>query len=116
MSRRARWEVLTAVYQRYRGAARVERGRIRNEFCETTGYQRKYALRLLNGPPPGLELPRRRRVVQVDVRQPPRSGDQVAVLEGVRKVYGRRVVPHGGPAARTRWRRAGTRRARFTSS
>ena len=40
MSRRARWEVLTAVYPRYRGAARVERGRILDEFCETTGYQR----------------------------------------------------------------------------
>src|SRR5512134_1489412 len=61
MSRRARWEVLTAVYPRYRGAARVDRGRILDEFCETTGYQRKYALRLLNGPPPGPERPRRRR-------------------------------------------------------
>ena len=61
MSRRARWEVLTAVYPRYRGAARVERGRILNEFCETTGYQRKYALRILNGPPPGPARPRRRR-------------------------------------------------------
>ena len=61
MSRRARWEVLTAVYPRYRGAARGERGRILNEFCETTGYQRKYALRLLNGPPPGPQRPRRRR-------------------------------------------------------
>jgi hypothetical protein len=61
MSRRAKWEVLRAVYPRYRGAARVDRGRILNEFCETTGYQRKYALRLLNGPPPGPERPRRRR-------------------------------------------------------
>jgi hypothetical protein len=61
MSRRARWEVLTAVYPRYRGAGRVDRGRILDEFCETTGYQRKYALRLLNGPPPGPERPRRRR-------------------------------------------------------
>ena len=40
MSRRAKWEVLRAVYPRYRGAARVNRGRILNEFCETTGYQR----------------------------------------------------------------------------
>ena len=46
MSRRARWEVLRAVYARYRGAARVDRGRILDEFCETTGYQRKYAVRL----------------------------------------------------------------------
>ena len=61
MSRRARWEVFKAVYPRYRGAARVDKGRILDEFCETTGYQRKYALRLLNGPPPGPERPRRRR-------------------------------------------------------
>src|SRR5260370_41909885 len=24
-----------------------------NEFCLTTGYHRKYAIRILNGPPPG---------------------------------------------------------------
>ena len=42
-----------------------------------------------------IELPKRRKVVQFDFRQPPRSGDQVAVLEGVRKVYGRRVVHEG---------------------
>ena len=42
-----------------------------------------------------IELPKRRRVVQFDFRQPPRSGDQVAVLEGVRKVYGTRIVHEG---------------------
>jgi ATPase subunit of ABC transporter with duplicated ATPase domains len=42
-----------------------------------------------------IELPKRRKVVQFDFRQPPRSGDQVAVLEGVRKAYGRRVVHEG---------------------
>jgi hypothetical protein len=62
MSRRARrWEVLKAVYPRYRGTVRGAKGRILDEFCETTGYQRKYALRLLTGPPPGPERPRRRR-------------------------------------------------------
>ena len=39
-----------------------------------------------------VELPKKRRVVEFDFRQPPRSGDQVAVLEGVTKTYGRRVV------------------------
>jgi ATPase subunit of ABC transporter with duplicated ATPase domains len=34
-------------------------------------------------------------VVKFDFRTPPRSGDQVAVLEGVTKAYGRRVV-HAG--------------------
>ncbi len=42
-----------------------------------------------------IELPRRRKVVQFDFRQPARSGDQVAVLEDVTKVYGRRTVHDG---------------------
>jgi len=42
-----------------------------------------------------IELPKKRRVVQFDFRTPPRSGDQVAVLEGVTKAYGRRVVHDG---------------------
>src|SRR5262249_22323966 len=39
----------------------VDRRKILDEFCQTTGYQRKYALRLLNGPPLGPERPPRRR-------------------------------------------------------
>jgi ATPase subunit of ABC transporter with duplicated ATPase domains len=39
-----------------------------------------------------IELPRRRQVVRFDFRRPPRSGDEVATLEGVSKAYGRRVV------------------------
>jgi ATPase subunit of ABC transporter with duplicated ATPase domains len=42
-----------------------------------------------------IELPKKRKVVQFDFRQPPRSGDQVAVLEKVSKSYGRRVVYDG---------------------
>jgi len=42
-----------------------------------------------------IELPKKRRIVEFDFRQPPRSGDQVAVLEGIAKAYGRRVV-HAG--------------------
>jgi ATPase subunit of ABC transporter with duplicated ATPase domains len=42
-----------------------------------------------------IELPRKRRTVKFDFRQPPRSGDQVVTLENVRKVYGRRVVHDG---------------------
>jgi ATPase subunit of ABC transporter with duplicated ATPase domains len=42
-----------------------------------------------------IELPRKRRVVHFDFRQPPRSGDQVAVLESVSKAYGDRVVHDG---------------------
>ncbi len=39
-----------------------------------------------------IELPKKRRLVEFDFRQPPRSGDKVAVLENVRKAYGARVV------------------------
>jgi ATPase subunit of ABC transporter with duplicated ATPase domains len=42
-----------------------------------------------------VEPPKKRRVVDFDFRQPPRSGDQVAVIEGVSKAYGRRVVYEG---------------------
>jgi ATPase subunit of ABC transporter with duplicated ATPase domains len=42
-----------------------------------------------------IELPKRRKVVEFDFRTPPRSGDQVAVLEDVCKAYGRRVVHDG---------------------
>src|SRR5437667_6668422 len=39
-----------------------------------------------------IELPKRRRVVKFDFRQPPRSGDQVVTIEHVKKAYGRRVI------------------------
>jgi ATPase subunit of ABC transporter with duplicated ATPase domains len=42
-----------------------------------------------------IELPRKRVVVRFDFRQPPRSGDQVALLDGVTKAYGKRVLYNG---------------------
>ena len=39
-----------------------------------------------------IELPKKRKVVKFDFRQPPRSGDQVMVVENVSKAYGRRVI------------------------
>ena len=42
-----------------------------------------------------IELPKKRELVQFDFRRPPRSGDQVAVLEDVHKAYGTRVVYDG---------------------
>ena len=39
-----------------------------------------------------IELPKKRRVVAFDFRQPPRSGDQVAVVQAISKAYGKRVV------------------------
>src|SRR6187431_219110 len=42
-----------------------------------------------------IELPKRRTVVHFDFRDPPRSGDQVAVIEGLTKSYGKRVIYDG---------------------
>src|SRR5213595_3134565 len=42
-----------------------------------------------------IELPKKRKVVKFDFRQPARSGEQVATLEGVTKAYGRRIVHDG---------------------
>ena len=37
-----------------------------------------------------IELPKKRQVVKFDFRDPPRSGDQVAVIEDLSKTYGKR--------------------------
>jgi ATPase subunit of ABC transporter with duplicated ATPase domains len=42
-----------------------------------------------------IELPKRRQVVKFEFRVPPRSGDQVAVLENLHKRYGARVIYDG---------------------
>jgi ATPase subunit of ABC transporter with duplicated ATPase domains len=42
-----------------------------------------------------IELPKRRPVIQFQFKQPPRSGDDVAMLEGIKKRYGSRVVYDG---------------------
>ncbi len=42
-----------------------------------------------------IELPKKRQVVKFEFRTPPRSGDQVAVLEGLKKQFGSRVIYDG---------------------
>ncbi len=42
-----------------------------------------------------IELPRKRHVVKFEFRVPPRSGDQVAVIEDLHKRYGPRVIYDG---------------------
>ena len=42
-----------------------------------------------------IELPKRRQVVKFEFRVPPRSGDQVAVIEDLHKSYGPRVIYEG---------------------
>src|SRR5213075_1385751 len=42
-----------------------------------------------------IELPKKRKAVKFDFRQPSRSGDQVAMLENVTKAFGRHVIYDG---------------------
>src|SRR5437763_3163215 len=42
-----------------------------------------------------IELPKKRHVVKFEFRVPPRSGDQVAVIEDIHKAYGKRVIYQG---------------------
>ena len=42
-----------------------------------------------------IELPKKRHVVKFEFRAPPRSGDQVAVIEDLHKSYGSRVIYDG---------------------
>ncbi len=42
-----------------------------------------------------IELPKKRTVVKFEFRTPPRSGDQVAVIEGLSKAYGSRTIYDG---------------------
>jgi transposase InsO family protein len=52
LGNKGRWEYLRAIYERYRKAGRKSKKVILGEFCANTGYHRKYAIRLLNGPRP----------------------------------------------------------------
>jgi ATPase subunit of ABC transporter with duplicated ATPase domains len=42
-----------------------------------------------------IELPKKRQVVKFEFRVPPRSGDQVTVIENLHKSYGKRVIYDG---------------------
>ncbi len=53
MKRSSRRDYLRRIHPRYRQASVAEKQRILDEFCANCGYHRKYAIRLLNGPPPG---------------------------------------------------------------
>jgi hypothetical protein len=52
MSRKSKWDYLKAIYFRYQKVSKPLRARILDEFCQVCSYNRKYAIRLLNGPAP----------------------------------------------------------------
>ncbi|HXU12373.1 MAG TPA: integrase [Candidatus Binatia bacterium] len=105
MSHKSSREYLRRIHQRYAEADRTGKGRILDEFCEVAGFHRKYALRLLNGPPPD-PVPKRRR------QRPERySAAVVSALEAIWVAAGypwsvrlKALLPTWLPWARRRFR------------
>jgi hypothetical protein len=81
---RAAWEYFREVYQRYRKATRTERGELLDEFSRVLKYNRKYATRVLNGPPPERRPPRRKR----RPRGPEYSERTISVLAAIWEAAG----------------------------
>ena len=77
VSARAKREYVQAIYGRYRHARRPDKQRILDEFCAVTGYHRKAAIRVLNGPAPGAARPAPSR----PLTYPP------AVIEALRRIW-----------------------------
>jgi transposase InsO family protein len=52
LGRKAVQEYFRALYHRYHEATKEKKQQMLDEFCAVTGYNRKYAIRMLNGPAP----------------------------------------------------------------
>jgi hypothetical protein len=57
VKRETRYDYAAAVGMRYQRSSREQKGWILDEFCAATGYNRKYAIKLLRGPSPRAALP-----------------------------------------------------------
>lgn len=106
MEYEAKWEYFRVIYGRYHKAERKSRQVILNEFCSTTGYNRKYAIRLLNGP-----APEQRRVRRPRGRQPRYSKQVLSILSAVWEAAGypwsvrlKALLPSWLPWIRKRYR------------
>ena len=82
MSQRSKREMIEAIRPRYLKASKARKVQILDEFIATTGYHRKYAIRVFNHEPKprGLRKPGRRKTYQ---------GEVVNILEQIWEIYGR---------------------------
>jgi hypothetical protein len=67
---KAKWEYFRVVYERYHESTRQAKELMLDEFCRNTGYNRKYAMRRWNGPPPGKQPERPRPARRPSYGQP----------------------------------------------
>src|ERR1035437_1151542 len=102
----ARWEYFRVIYGRYDKTEGKARGVMLDEFCLNTGYHRKYAIRLLNGPPPGKQEKARPRG-----RKPHYSPAVVTLLAAVWEAAGypwsvrlKAILPNWMPWIRQRYK------------
>ncbi len=77
MSQKSKWDYLKAIYTRYCKASKDLRALILNEFCQVCGYNRKYAIRLLNGPAPQRPKPHQK------TRRPTYAPKTISVLSTI---------------------------------
>jgi hypothetical protein len=61
MSNKSKREYVEAIRDRYRHATKRGKQRTLDELCQVCGYHRKYAIRLLNAPPPSARTPSQHR-------------------------------------------------------
>lgn len=83
MGGKSKWDYLKAIYNRYKKVSKENRARILDEFCEVCGYNRKYAIRLLNGGAP--EKPKRR---EISSRKPKYGSKVVTVMTAIWEAAG----------------------------
>jgi hypothetical protein len=82
MSQRSKRELFAEVQPRYLKARKAEKQRILDEFTVSTGYHRKYAIRVLkHGYQPRLRKPKGRTAIY--------RGEVVEVLKQIWEIYGR---------------------------
>lgn len=103
-SLRLKMEYIRRIYDRYRRASKETKGRILEELCEVCGYNRKYAIRLLNGPAPDTAANKTR---ASSFRY---SRKAISILESIWRAAGhlcserlKEAVPLWLPAARQRF-------------
>jgi hypothetical protein len=97
-------EYVKAIQDRYHRAKKQEKSCILEEFCRTNDYNRKYAIRLLNGPPPEKVRIRRRRAFFY-------SAEVIRIAEEIWKAAShpcgdrlKAIIPLWLPAVRQRFR------------
>jgi hypothetical protein len=97
------------MYERYHKAQGKERTRLLDEFCVTAGYNRKYAIRLLNG-----ARPDKPRVKRPRGRKPQYGKQVISILTAVWEAAGypwsvrlKALLPNWMPWIRKRYRPSG---------